>query len=242
MANEKDFRFSVRSGSSIPLANNLSFYELGLDYSDSEKPKLYTKTLDGIKAVAAGDAATLGGVESENFARLDGVVGDGGDVVANNGRPEGSAHFKGDVKVSGLMIGTAQTAKYADIAEYYETDKTYSPGDILMIGTDTECIIANGTMPLAGVCSTAPAYLMNTEIEELVDEDGEKLVKHFAPIALKGRIPVNISGSAKRGDYIILDPKNPGKGKAVKTYPKDPAKTLVGVCITAGKKTCEVKV
>lgn len=212
-------RFSIRNGQSIPTVSDLELLELGADLTDANNPRIYTKTSSGIHPIGAGDALTLGGILPENYARTD------IDEV-----------FEQNVTVNGTLDATAERAKYADIAEYYETDDVYEAGDILMIGDSSEATLADGTKPLMGVCSTAPAYLMNTKIQ---NED----VEHYAPIALKGRIPVKITGSAKRGDYIVVDKKNPGKGKAVKTMPKlDVDKVFVGICINPGKNVCEVKV
>ena len=251
------FRLQLRTGVGIPAIGTntkdqdepgLKPFEIGLNLDTPEKPLLYTNIPDGsggaIVGVAAEDANSLGGVLAIDYARLDGIPGDNGIVAGGVGEDNGSAVFQGDVKVNGILYATAESAKYADIAEYYETDNTYSPGDILMIGNETECSIADGNSPLMGVCSTQPAYVMNNQIEELLDEDGEKLVKHFAPIALKGRIPVKITGSAKRGQYIILDLENPGMGKAVNKITKtlDRDCNFIGICITEGTDTCEVKV
>lgn len=212
-------RFSIRQGQSVPTVSDLELLELGADLTDANNPRIYTKTSSGIHPIGAGDALTLGEILPEDYARTD------IDEVFNQ-----------NVTVNGTLDATAERAKYADIAEYYETDKEYEAGDILMIGEESEATLADGSKMIMGVCSTAPAYLMNTKIK---DED----VEHYAPLALKGRIPVKITGSAKRGDYIVVDKKHPGKGKAVKTYPKqDIEKAFIGICITAGKGICEVKI
>ena len=212
-------RFSIRNGQSVPTVSSLELLELGADVTDANNPRFYTKTSSGIHPIGVGDALTLGEITPENYARTD-----------------IDETFEQNVTVNGTLDATAERAKYADIAEYYETDEEYEAGDILMIGIDSEATLADGTAMIMGVCSTAPAYLMNAKIR---DED----VEHYAPLALKGRIPVKITGSAKRGDYIVVDKKNPGKGKATKTYPKtDAEKLFIGICITAGKGTCEVKV
>lgn len=217
-------RFSLRNGQSVPTVSDLELYELGMDLTDQNNPRVYTKTGSGIHPIAVGDAQTLGLITPDNYARTD------IDEVFNQ-----------SVTVIGTLNATAERAKYADLAEYYEADKEYEPGDILMIGSDTETTLADGSKMIMGVCSTAPAYLMNTQIK---DTD----VKHYAPLALKGRVPVKITGKAERGDYIIVDKKHPGKGKAVKTYPKtDTEKVFIGVCVTPswkdGKQSfCEVKV
>jgi len=252
---EKDFRFSVRNGPENVLGDtDLNEYELGIGVTKDTngnviKARLFTTINTQLKEIDAGDANTLDGINQTSFARLDGIPGDNGTIPQGTNpdgtiREAGSAIFAGDVRIIGTLDATAERAKYADIAEYYETKDTQEAGQILMFGTDFEGEIADGSKPLLGVCSTAPAYLMNTKIETEIDEDGEKLFEHFAPVALKGRVPVLITGSAKRGQYIILDLENPGFGKAVNKIAKtlDRDCNFIGICITEGTDTCEVKV
>jgi len=113
-------------------------------------------------------------------------------------------------------------AQAADIAEIYESDKDYEPGTVLQVGKDTEVTIYNNGI-LAGVVSTKPGLILNNDI---------KGVK----VALKGRIPVKINGSAKRGQYINADEN--GKGIAC-DYKTD---RTIGVCIKGGEGLVEVKV
>ena len=61
-------------------------------------------------------------------------------------------------------------------------------------------------MPVAGVISTLPGLRMNVS-----EENKEDPLWPF--IALKGRIPCKINGTAQKGDYIVADDN--GKCKAV---------------------------
>ena len=97
--------------------------------------------------------------------------------------------------------GVSTTAKYADLAEKYSADAEYEPGTVLMFGGDAEvtlCVLANNRR-VAGVVTTAPAHLMNSE-----------LTGTTAAIALQGRVPCKVQGPVRKGDMIV----SAGDGKA----------------------------
>lgn len=116
----------------------------------------------------------------------------------------------GDIGQSGNTFGTvyavtfsgvSTTAKYADLAENYSADAEYEPGTVLMFGGDAEvtlCNLANNRR-VAGVVTTAPAYLMNSELT------GTK-----AAIALQGRVPCKVVGPVRKGDMMV----SAGAGRA----------------------------
>ncbi len=84
-------------------------------------------------------------------------------------------------------------ATYADLAEYYEGDSEYEPGTVLVYGGEnevTESTTANDTR-LAGVVTTNPAYVMNSE------QTGLKVC-----IALIGRTPCKVIGRVRKGDLL----------------------------------------
>ena len=94
----------------------------------------------------------------------------------------------------GLSTGSKLTATYADLAEYYEADKPYEPGTVLAFGGDKEVTIADdGTTAVAGVVSTNPAYVMNSQCQ------GEYIVA----LALQGRVPVKVRGIIRKGDMLV---------------------------------------
>jgi hypothetical protein len=92
-----------------------------------------------------------------------------------------------------LTAGSQLQATYADLAEYYEADATYEPGTVLEFGGLKEVTLAEDeTTKVAGVVSTNPAYVMNTNC------------KGFAvAIALQGRVPVKVKGNIKKGDMMV---------------------------------------
>jgi hypothetical protein len=110
----------------------------------------------------------------------------------------------------GVFVGTATSARWADLAERYEADAIYEAGTVLAIGGDKEVTLYQPGMPLAGAISVKPAYRMN---DENYGNDNSIESKMNPFIALKGRIPVLINGSAKKGQWIIAD--KDGRGRAV---------------------------
>lgn len=96
----------------------------------------------------------------------------------------------GDIFVS-VMHGTATSARYADLAEKYLADKEYEVGTVMMVGGEKEITACTWGKRAIGAVSANPAYLMNEGLE------GGTVV------ALKGRIPVKVVGSIKKGDELI---------------------------------------
>ena len=98
--------------------------------------------------------------------------------------------------------GEATSAQYADLAEKYTTDESYLPGTIMQVGGDAETTAWVGSPYIAGVISTNPAYLMNSEL------DGQA-------IALVGRVPVRVIGSVTKGQAIKADSNGVGSTDGV---------------------------
>lgn len=99
------------------------------------------------------------------------------------------------------FVGIATTAKYADLAEKYTSDRDYEPGTVLMFGGVAEVTLAEEeTSRVAGVVSTAPAYLMNSELQD----------NNVAVVALQGRVPCMVEGLIRKGDMLV----SAGNGRA----------------------------
>ena len=94
-----------------------------------------------------------------------------------------------------LSAGSRLQATYADLAEKYVADATYTPGTVLIFGGDKEVTLANAfdSTRVAGVVTTNPAYVMNSACE------GE----HVVNIALQGRAPVKVTGPVYKGDLLV---------------------------------------
>jgi hypothetical protein len=110
-------------------------------------------------------------------------VATGGKVVARD--------VNGDVWAR-IFNGTATSAQYADLAEKYSTDADYEPGTVVIFGGLKEITQSTSYMDrkVAGVISTNPAYLMNSEADGL-------------PVALQGRVPCKVVGKIEKGDMLV---------------------------------------
>jgi hypothetical protein len=92
-----------------------------------------------------------------------------------------------------VFNGVATSARYADLAEKYTTDKEYPVGTVMVVsmGGDSECTASYSPGQIAvGVISEKPAFLMNK------DADGQA-------IALRGRVPVRVIGPITKGQTLI---------------------------------------
>ncbi len=103
-----------------------------------------------------------------------------------------------------IFTGTATTAQYADLAELYTSDKEYPAGTVVVHGGSAEVTQSTTKMDhkVAGVVSTKPAYLMNSEEKGLTVQ-----------VALRGKVPVSVIGPVAKGDLIVTS-DTPGVGEA----------------------------
>jgi hypothetical protein len=97
----------------------------------------------------------------------------------------------GDANITAnIFNGTATAARYADLAEKYLADQNYEVGTVVAVGGQAEVTACQYGDRAIGVVSANPAYMMNSELEG------------GTYIALKGRVPVRISGTVKKGDRL----------------------------------------
>lgn len=89
--------------------------------------------------------------------------------------------------------GTATTAQYADLAENYLPDIVYEAGTVLVFGGINEVTQSTTASDrrVAGVVSTNPAHLMNSELKDGV------------AVALTGRVPCKVVGKITKGDMLV---------------------------------------
>lgn len=94
----------------------------------------------------------------------------------------------------GTIFGTSTSARYADLAEKYTTDKEYETGTVLVVSQDDSGAEATqswlSAQRVLGVVSAKPAFLMNDE------SPGQAL-------ALRGRVPVKVIGPIRKGQPLI---------------------------------------
>ena len=114
---------------------------------------------------------------------------------SGGGDDELSAATLVDVRAN-IVHATSTSAQYADLAERYATDTPLETGEVVILGGSeeiTKCM-EDKSDAVFGVVSDAPAYLMNSEAG---NND-----THPA-IALKGRVPVKITGQGLAGDRVV---------------------------------------
>lgn len=87
--------------------------------------------------------------------------------------------------------GVATSANYADLAEKYLADAEYEVGTVVVVGGEKEVTASTWGKRALGAVSANPAFKMNSELEG------------GTYIALKGRVPVKVVGSVKKGDELI---------------------------------------
>ena len=93
-----------------------------------------------------------------------------------------------------LNAGAKFQATYADLAEKYVADAAYEPGTVLDLGGNFEVTAASmKSRRIAGVVSTNPAYVLNTDCK------GE----HVVEMALQGRVPCKVKGTIRKGDMLV---------------------------------------
>lgn len=122
--------------------------------------------------------------------------GDGYIRVSNNGVYAAEFAPGGDFTVVGDMFatvfhGTATSANYADLAEKYLADADYEVGTVVAVGGEKEVTATKWGDRAIGAVSANPAYMMNSGLEG------------GTYIALKGRVPVKVTGAVKKGQRMV---------------------------------------
>jgi hypothetical protein len=179
----------------------------------------------GLTGIADSSNKLLVNSSSSDVSWVDGT---GSDAVATHYRSAQTAataytiaarDSQGDLTAN-IFHGTATQARYADLAERYEADSYYEPGTVLVFGGDKE-VTTTFTVAdtrVAGVVSTDPAYLMNAEA-------GDNST-HPA-VALRGKIPVKVSGAVKKGD-VLVSSFIPGYAEVAANQFNIPAAAIIG--------------
>lgn len=150
-----------------------------------------------------------------------------GTVTATGNITGGNILTAGAISATGNITGQNINSANADLAEMYVADSAYVPGTVVEFGGQYEitATIQSHSSRVAGVISTAPSYLMNT------NQTGS----HVLPVALTGRVPCQVIGPISKGDCLVasnikgtaqvlnIDQYRPACiiGKALQDYPSD---------------------
>jgi hypothetical protein len=120
--------------------------------------------------------------------------------VVNNTYNIGSASLRAATVFATTFDGTATAAQYSDLAERYTVGDCceLEPGDVVCICDHEDHDICKCNQDaddsVLGVVSANPAFMMNK------DAGDDKTAPY---IALRGRVPVKICGTVKKGDLLI---------------------------------------
>jgi hypothetical protein len=175
--------FRVRQGSTVrnPIIFNTTSVDPGTDIQftlgspDKRWSNVHSQTFTGVATQA--DSLRVG-----NDYRV-ASVSSGANTIAVR---DSSGNL-----TAGVFSGVATSARYADLAEKYLADKDYEAGTVVTIGGEAEIRSSIFGDRALGVISTNPAFMMNKDLENGVY------------VALKGRVPVKITGSVKKGDRLV---------------------------------------
>jgi hypothetical protein len=162
-------------------AGEVQIFSNGSGYKDLN---LYVNK-SGVQTKAIGITAATASVTFNNSISINST----GTAIINGGS-SGQGNIGSSATPFRTIFAVATTAAYADLAEIYATDKTYEVGTVVKIGGTAEVTAATYGDRAIGVISENPAFLMNNAAE------GQ-------PVALKGRVPVRVQGTVRKGDKLV---------------------------------------
>ena len=155
---------------------------------------------------ATGNITTGGVLSATGNILSNGIVSATGDIFGNsivasgnivcgniiNNNANGVGNIGSATTRFNTVFAKATSAQYADLAEIYLADADYVAGTVVIFGGDMEITICQEAADerVAGVISTEPAHLMNAGQQGL-------------PVALRGRVPVNVIGPVVKGDSLV---------------------------------------
>ena len=116
------------------------------------------------------------------------------------------------------IYGVSTSAKYADIAERFESDEQLEPGTVIALGGEKEITktAMRADETVFGVISEHPAFRMN---------DGGEDASTHPFVAFSGRVPCKVKGPVTKGDRLV---SSDIPGVAVKANSTDDWKATFG--------------
>ena len=96
----------------------------------------------------------------------------------------------------GNLVGTSTTSLYADLAERFESDASYTPGTVVELGglKEITAVVQDLSEAVFGVISMKAGFLMN---------GGAGSDVTHPPVAVNGRVPVRVIGTVAKGDRLV---------------------------------------
>lgn len=115
-------------------------------------------------------------------------------ILGDNTTNLGIVGYKFNNVFANVFHGLSTSAQYADLAENYTADAEYESATVLEFGGDKEVTLSTDeTVKVAGVVSTNPAYLMNSDLS----------CQYIVALALQGRVPCKVRGKIQKGDMLV---------------------------------------
>ena len=156
--------------------------------------------------ITGGNILTGGAVSATGNILSSGIVSATGNIFGNeisvsgnvvcgnivNNNANGVGNIGSATRSFNTVFAKATSAQYADLAEIYLADADYEAGTVVIFGGDKEITVSQESADerVAGVISAEPAHLMNAGQPGL-------------PVALRGRVPVNVIGPVVKGDSLV---------------------------------------
>lgn len=167
------------------------------DATSSTKPTISLNGPTGIggNVTVNGTSNLKGNTTVTGTTALNGATTVTGNLTVNSGT------VSCDTFTGNTFTGTANRAKWADLAENYVTDDRYSIGTLIKFGGKYDITIADDNCN--GVISDKPGYLLDGALDDSL------------PVALVGKTPVRVIGLVNKFDRLTLS-EIPGVAK-VKT-------------------------
>lgn len=145
-------------------------------------------------SAGTGLAANIQLMEAISVSSAATVNSQGGTTAIINGAANGVGNIGTTSRRFNTVFAKASSAQYADLAENYLSDAQYETGTVVEFGGEFEITLASDeTRRVAGVISTNPAYLMNTQLNGA----------YVLPVALQGRVPCKVRGKIHKGDMLV---------------------------------------
>ena len=184
-------------------SNNTSISVLadtGLYVGADSDGRLFVSGTDVYVANQTQDGDTIfqvndGGVTT-TVIQIDGATASMGVRDITNLQADGVGNIGTSTTGFNTVHAKATSAQYADMAERFHADAEYTPGTIVELGgvNEVTLCVEELSAKVFGVVSTQPAYLMNGNAGSNVTHP---------PIAMSGRVPVNVMGFVTKGDRLV---------------------------------------
>jgi hypothetical protein len=178
-----------------PLTGDCSGKSNNSGLLEGAPPRVIVEANSIVQRDSSGDVFARNFVATGAANKADALrLGDTGTYVFSNTGAIGNtiaARTSGGNLFAILFEGTATSARYADLAEKYLTDRDYDVGTVVAVGGEKEVTASQFGDRAIGVVSANPAFMMNSELEG------------GTYVALKGRVPVKVVGSVKKKDRLV---------------------------------------